>query len=138
MAKWVPAPRVRPHVCHSCRRGGAEHGPYFEDDFHYPDDGYGAQLRLYTCVGCFQHELTCEASPFAAMLAAAEERVASAEHERDLADAAATEVREALEAATERIAELEERAFPSAADIADIVAERITGTLPPRARAARR
>lgn len=76
----MPAPRVRPHVCHSCRRGGGEHGPYWESAFHYPDGITGAELRLYTCRDCFANQLNHPDSPFALREAELLNRATSAEH----------------------------------------------------------
>jgi hypothetical protein len=103
----MPAPRVRPFVCATCRRSSAEAAPFWESAFHYPDPVTGAALRLYLCRGCLQNVFFSPDSPFAAIVLAAQSAQTDAESERDLADAAAAELREALEAANQRLAQLE-------------------------------
>lgn len=103
----MPAPRVRPFVCATCRRGGTDAGPFYESSFHYPDPVTGAALRHYTCRQCAHNVFFGQDSPFAAVVFEAQTARTDAETERDLADAAARELREALEAANQQIARLE-------------------------------
>ena len=90
---------MRPHVCHCCHRGGQEHGPYFEDDFHYADPRTGSACRLITCIGCFTNQVNAPDSPLAAQLLEAQEARIAAEDERDLAEQKAFELRADLDEA---------------------------------------
>jgi hypothetical protein len=130
--RWYPAPRVRPHVCHACRRGGAEHGPYFEDDWHYADPVTGSECRLYTCVACFANHVNAEGSPLKGALAAAQLEVALTETERDLADQAAQELREELAEARAAIDRLMAGASQQVDVNAEAVAEQLAAALEAR------
>jgi hypothetical protein len=127
----MPAPRVRPFVCATCRRQSAEAAPFWESAFHYPDPVTGAALRLYLCRGCLQNVFFSPDSPFAAIVLAAQSAQTDAESERDLADAAAAELREALEAANQRIAQLEGNAHTVDLN-PDGLAERVAAALEER------
>lgn len=120
---------MRPHVCHACKRGGQEHGPYFEADWHYADPRTGSECRLYVCRGCFANYLNAPGSPFAEALVAAQAAQLDAETERDLADAAALELREALGQAQERLRFLESIGQPADGDG---LAERLAAALEER------
>lgn len=116
---------MRPHVCHACHRGGAEHGPYFEADWHYSDPRTGSECRLYVCRGCFGNYLNAPGSPFADALVAAQAAQLDAETERDLADAAAQELREAL-------GDLQDRYAAVAPSSVDALAQELAAALEER------
>lgn len=103
---WLEAPRHKPHKCHRFLSGDPEHGPYFEEDFHYVDPrdpnlgayGEGTTLRLYHSAAWIREMCSKPGSPFVLRTAAEEQAQRAARAEEEEAHAAALDRIEELEA----------------------------------------